>query len=405
MALAFIALALVAIGAPGSLQASEPVSSRNLFVARDLAAENPRSEGDQVLHRGWPLYRSERGQAAFNQTMATLEATDGKAPSADAFSGCRDLGCPLELPRLDGEGWLPPGRIWVSPTRYVLFVRSDRNGPGRSYRRRGARGMRYFVLHEFHNSTRNTDTFDTISSHSGSVFVPFYLSKTGTDAKGRHYVAVVQVAPYDVVSRHASNMGSAGPGIEVAKNYTDPLEPLQGHAGILVATMLTEAAPQLRVVNHRGIEGRPMLDLYRARLKTLRAKEQAAPVRLPFTPADPARIATADSLLGDLIRRSGVSPSIPIAERAIVPRRMAVPSPARRLALAAPPPLTIGDLLARMAGERRAWIAADPADEASPRLIGPVRLAVRPVTETAPSLVAPVRPASRPAATTAAPGG
>ena len=28
--------------------------------------------------------------------------------------------------------------------------------------------MRYFVLHEFHNSTRNTDPFDTISSHSGS---------------------------------------------------------------------------------------------------------------------------------------------------------------------------------------------------------------------------------------------
>ena len=105
--------------------------------------------------------------------------------------------------------------------------------------------MRYFVFHEFHNSTRNTDPFDTISSHSGSVFVPFYMSKQWTDARGRRFVIVVQVAPYDVVSFHATDKGSAGPGMEVAKNYTDALEPLQGLAGILVATILKTAAPQL----------------------------------------------------------------------------------------------------------------------------------------------------------------
>ena len=127
--------------------------------------------------------------------------------------------------------------------------------------------MRYFVFHEFHNSTLNTDPFDTISSHSGSVFVSFYMSKQWTDANGRRFVIVVQVAPHDVVSYHATDKGSAGPGMEVAKNYSEALEPLQGLAGILVATILKTAAPQLEVVNHGGTEGLPMLNEYERRLK------------------------------------------------------------------------------------------------------------------------------------------
>src|SRR5690606_36467252 len=117
----------------------------------------------------------------------------------------------------------------------------------------------YFVFHEFHNSSRNTDPYDTISSHRGRVFVPFYMSKVGVDDHGRRYVAIIQVAPYDVVSVHATNYGSAGPGVEVAKNMSDDLQPLQARAGIVLARIVKRAAPLLRVVNHRGREGLSML--------------------------------------------------------------------------------------------------------------------------------------------------
>jgi hypothetical protein len=103
-----------------------------------------------------------------------------------------------------------------------VIAHSPRLRDGQSYRRRPAKAMKYFVFHEFHNSSRNTDVFDTISSHSGPVFVPLYLSKQATDARGNRFVSVVQVAPHTAVSIHATNHGSAGPGVEVAKNATDP---------------------------------------------------------------------------------------------------------------------------------------------------------------------------------------
>src|SRR5207244_13018933 len=127
-------------------------------------------------------------------------------------------------------------------------------------------------------------------SHSRSVCVPFYMSKQWTDAKGRRFVIVMQVAPYDVVSIHASNKGSAGPGMEVAKNFSDALEPLQGLAGILVATFVKAAAPHLEVVNHAGTEGLPMLSAYERRLATLRARPGAQIVVLPFVPAPAQRV-------------------------------------------------------------------------------------------------------------------
>ena len=171
----------------GSAQAvgqdAMPVKDRNIDVSREGATKAPRSEDDQALVDGWPLYRTERGQAAFNDAMATLKATDHAAPASGAFKGCEGLQCNLSLPVLGADGWIPPGRLWVSPTEYVLFVHSPRLRDGQSYRRRASRDMRYFVFHEFHNSTRNTDPFDTISSHSGSVFVSFYMSKQWTDAK------------------------------------------------------------------------------------------------------------------------------------------------------------------------------------------------------------------------------
>ena len=234
--------------------------------------------------------------------------------------------------------------------------------------------MRYFVLHEFHNSTRNTDPFDTISSHSRSVFVPFYMSKQWTDAKGRRFVIVVQVAPYDVVSFHATDKGSAGPGIEVAKNVTDELEPLQGLAGILVAAFVKTAAPHLEVVNHGGNEGLPMLNEYKRRLETLRARPGAPSVVLPFVPARAQGVATATARLEDLIVRRGASPLIPIAKRGIIPPR--------------------DEIAASAAGPvRSASLTPYPV----PTLIGPIRPATRPAPPPELTLVEPLRPVTRPA--------
>ena len=343
-------------------QATLPIRARHIDVSREASNKSPHSEGDQALVEGWPLYRTERGQQAFNDAMATLKATEGADPGVPAFKGCARLDCNITLPSIGRDGWLAAGRIWVSPTEFVLVVHSPRHRDGEPYRRHGDKAMRYFVLHEFHNSTRNTDPFDTISSHSRSVFVPLYMSKEWTDPKGRRFVIVLQVAPYDVVSIHASNRGSAGPGIEVAKNYSDALEPLQEMAGILIATMIKAAAPQLQVVNHAGTEGLPMLNAYEQRLARLRARASTPSVALPFVPAPPPRVAMATARLEDLILPRGASPPIPIADRGIVPAR-----------------------------------SASLAAETVPVLIGPIRPAVRPAPRTEPALVAPIQPATRPA--------
>ena len=303
------------------------VKNRNLGTARSRAAQTPRSEDDQALVDGWPLYRTERGQTSFNDAMATLKVTETAAPAATAFKDCAELNCQLQLPAIDAEGWIPAGRVWVSPNDYVLFVQSHRLRGAQGYRRRGFRSMRYFVYHEFHNGTRNTDTFDTISSHSGSVYVPLYMSKQATDAKGRRFVMVVQVAPYDVMSIHASNYGSSGPGMEVAKNVSDQLEPLQGQAGILVGTIIKAAAPHLQVVNHRGSEGQPMLSAYQRHLSSARARAGSA-VALPFVPAPSQRVAAAAvARLDELILRRGQSPRIPVAERGIIRSASLTPVP------------------------------------------------------------------------------
>jgi hypothetical protein len=324
------------------------IKAKNLAASRDRATRLPRSEGDQAIVDGWPLYRTERGQAAFNDAMATLQATNTQAPLAKAFKDCPALDCNLSLPALRPDGWIPSGRLWVSPDEYILIVHSPRQREGQSYRRRMFRDMKYFVFHEFHNSSRNTDLYDTVSSHKSSVFVPFYMSKTATDAYGRRYVIVMQVAPHDVLSIHASNKGSSGPGIEVARNVSDAVEPLQNLAGIVVAVTVATAAPRLSIVNHRGTEGLPMLNAYERRQAALRGRS-GAPVVLPFVPASAPRLAAATGRLDDLILRRGASPRIPVAERGVVPPRVMTAA------------------------------ASNPDQQLpTPTLIGPIRLATRP---------------------------
>ncbi len=313
-------VAVAAAPGGGTAPATVPIRERNLDAARDDANKLPRAEKDQTLTDGWPLYRNHRGQQAFNDAMATLKATDTAAPAAEAFKRCPRLECNLVLPAMVSDGFIPAGRMWVSPTEYVLFVTSQRNSPGRPYARNSRRDMRYFVFHEFHNSSRNTDAYDTIASHRRSVFVPFYMTKQSTDAKGRSFVVVIQVAPHDVDSVHATNWGSAGPGIEVAKNSADELQPLQALAGILVASFVKNAAPQLKIVNHRGSEGRPMLDAYEQRRERLAEGRSATRAMLPFIPATEQRLATATARLEELIQRPGLpAPRTPVAERSLVP--------------------------------------------------------------------------------------
>ena len=355
-------------------QDAAPIRDRNIDVLREGATQLPLGEEDQALHAGWPLYRTQRAQAAFNEAMATLEVTDRIAPTSRAFKGCERLECNLSLPSMGADGWIPAGRLWVSPAEYVLIVHSPRLRDGQSYRRRAYGNMRYFVFHEFANSSHNTDVFDTISSHNGSVFVPLYMSKQRTDAKGRHLVIVLQVAPYDVVSIHASNKSSAGPGMEVAKNLSDALEPLQGLAGILVATIVKTAAPHLEVVNHQHTEGLPMLSAYERRLAILRAHPATPIIALPFVSAPAQRLATATARLEDLIVRRGGSPLIALATRGIVPQR--------------------DDMAASAAVAVR---STSPTSDPVPTLIEPIRLATRPSLRHEPVLVEPIRPAIRPA--------
>jgi hypothetical protein len=325
---ALLALAglLCGVTTPTDSAAQTLLKTRNIDVSRERASEQPLCEGDQAIVDGWPLYRTDRGQAAFNDAMATLRATDEAGPAPEVFRGCADLACNLALPSIAADGWIPSGRLWVSPTDYVLFVHSPRLPDGQTYRRRAYATMRYFVLHEFHSSTRNSDPFDTISSHSGSVFVPLYMSKVWTDAQGRRFVMVIEVAPYDVVSIHAANKGSAGPGMEVAKNMSETLEPLQGLAGILVATIIKAAAPHLEVVNHHAAEGLAMLTAYQNRLAILRGRPGAPRVALPFVPAVGQRVAAATGRLEQLIQSRGISP-IPTAERGPQEPRVAAAPP------------------------------------------------------------------------------
>ncbi len=311
-----IAAVLAVVLMPPLVSAQDTIKTKHLGASRGKATPLPRTEGDQALVDGWPLYRTERGQAAFNDAMATLKATDFAAPSANAFRDCAALECHLALPALRPNGWLPPGRVWVSPSEYVLIAHSPRQRDDQSYRRRMSQSMRVFVFHEFHNSSRNTDMFDTVSSHSGSVFVPLYMSKQGIDARGHRYVIVLQVAPHDVFSVHASNMGSAGPGVEVAKNVSDALEPLQGQAGIIIATMLKTAVPHLQVVNHRGTEGLPMLNAYNHRQAKLRARPGAQLVALPYMAAPAQRVGLqVAGRVDDVVAHRGASARIPVVAR------------------------------------------------------------------------------------------
>lgn len=283
--------------------ANKSIVQRHADISRGLASGAPKKEADQKVINGWPMYRTNRGQDAFNAAMATLAVTDVQAPPAFAFKGCKKLHCHLLLPKIGKDGWIPSGRIWVAPDEYVLVVHSRR--PQR-YRRRSRKSMRYFIFHEFHNSTRNTDVFDTISAHKRSVFVPFYLGKEGKDARGQKYVVIVQVAPYDVVSRHATTHGSRGPGVEVAKNKWEKLSTVQSKAGIVLASIVEQKAPYLRMVHHRHQEGLPMLRAYKARIAALKGTRGARKVRLPFSPATRERVRKARVALGALIARKGV---------------------------------------------------------------------------------------------------
>ena len=74
------------------------------------------------------------------------------------------------------------------------------------------------------------------------------------------------------------------------------------------------------------------MNAYNERLAALRNRTGAPAVALPYFPAASERVATASGDLADLIKRRGLSPRIPIAERTFFPPRSApvaafVPAP------------------------------------------------------------------------------
>ncbi len=300
-----------------------PITQRHANITREQAKGSPKKEAEQKIVNGWPMYRTNRGQEAFNAAMATMKATQGTVPSAKVFNGCEDLHCHLLLPKIDKAGWIAPGRVWVSPKEYVLIVRSPRAKRRKSYRRRSRNNMKLFVFHEFHNSTRNTDVYDTISAHKFSVFVPFYLGKEGVDAYGRKFVVIVQVAPYDVVSRHVSNHGNRGSGVEIAKNKWEKLSPVQEKAGLVLTSIVTQKAPWLRVIHHRHKEGLPMLRAHKRRIAALRKVRRAPKVTLPFVPLASKQVRLVKADLGELITRKGVKRLVRVAKAKPVARSIA----------------------------------------------------------------------------------
>ena len=388
-------LCVAGAGAPFAMAgtfADTPITQRHADVTRERAADAPRKEEDQKLVDGWPMYRTDRGQEAFNAAMATLKVTEGEAPSSSTFKGCATLHCHLILPEIDKRGWIPPGRLWVSPNEYVLIVRSPRGprGKRKSYRLRSKRNMKLFVFHEFHNSTRNTDVYDTISAHKRSVFVPFYLGKEGVDARGRKFVVIVQTAPYNVVSRHVSNHGNRGTGVEIAKNKWEKLTPVQEKAGLVLASIVKKKAPQLRVIHHRHKEGLPMLRAYKRRVAALRKAGNAPKLRLPFVPSSPKRVARVTAQLGELITRQGVKRIVRVAKTKPLVRKV------RKVKIVAVPAPTQARLTT---ASRSGNNTVAPKTVVASRLPQPVAVRVPAPTLVASGTLRGLRPATKPTLT------
>jgi hypothetical protein len=132
--------------------------------------------------------------------------------------------------------------------------------------------------------------------------------------------------------------------------------------------MLKTAAPQLQIVNHAGNEGLPMLAQYDRRLELLQQNPGAPAVTLPFLPASAQRMAAASARLEDLVMRRAGSAPIPVADRAVVPRRP--------VAASASPPMR----------------AASFAPDAEPVLVAPLQPAPRPASTREPTPAARVLP-------------
>ena len=345
------------------------IKDRHLDTPRKGAtAELPRSEGDQAVVEGWPLYRTERGQEAFNHAMATLRATDSASPAPRAFGGCVGLECNLSLPAIGADGSIPAGRIWISPTDYVLIVHSPRLREARATA--AAPSATCATSCSTSSSTARTTPIPTHHLRPQRQRVRAPLHGQTMDRRPRPALRHRRAGrPLRRRQPAPTDKGSAGPGIEVAKNTSDELQPLQALAGVLIATIAKVASPQLAVVHHRGVEGLPMLNAYKRRLAILREQPGAPTVALPFMPAHPERVARAASLHNLIAPRDG-SAAIPVASRAFLPPRDTIVSATEPM--------------------RATSAGADPV----PVLIAPLRLATRPAP---PMLVEPLRPVARPA--------
>ena len=242
----------------------------------------------------------------------------------------------------------------------MLIVHSPRLRDGASYRRRSQRDMRYFVLrvpqqHAQHRPLRHH------LRPQRQRFVPLYMASSRRRPRPplRHRRAG---RPLRRRQPACHDKGSAGAGVEVAKDTSDELQPLQALGRASCHHHRQGRSPQLAVVHHRGVEGLPMLNALQRRLAILREQPEDPRRPLPFMPAHPERVARANASLHDLItspRRLGRNP-----------RRQCAFLPPRGTIVSATGPM------------RATSGGGDPV----PVLVAPLRLATRP---------APPMPSSR----------
>lgn len=168
---------------------------------------------------------------------------------------------------IDKEGWISLPKETQAALLRIGIEFEVRPWEGRRYKgiaRTQITSDKYIVQHEFRNKGGEKSIERTIRSHQNAkgdrfgVYVDFYVSEPVERlSSGKIGVKIVQIKPVWEYSIHASNLNSAGIGVEHAKNANDSFDVL----GLLADAVLTDALkqwkPDLKILPHwaGGTEG------------------------------------------------------------------------------------------------------------------------------------------------------
>lgn len=170
----------------------------------------------------------------------------------------------------DKDGWLPEGELVPG----VRIVREE--WAGRPHKGRLRDDNSIFVFHEtqvigskgepIDDARRIIDSWKSATGGRRGVYTPLMVSKTQIDREGKPYVEVIQIAPIQEYSAHASRLGNQnGSGVEVAMQQGDIPEPMQVKAAAAIADAVKGWKPDIRFVNHQDPEGLAMKNVIAAR--------------------------------------------------------------------------------------------------------------------------------------------